>query len=582
MKMPQRLLTLAALLTVLVILLLNTAMVSRLFSVSAEYREQINKAADRVHLVYKDPYRIDYANTAAGANRAHLHLLRKNLNKSNATSGAGGGGGGGGGGGTANGGDGDDDNMSVEREKAAHDQNDTPEQEDDTVFRREHHQQQQSGYYNELQRRLDKSLRWYKSKRTALLNADILRHGINTSDSTLYIKDLQHIVQKYFREKPNTVPMRRRNLRLPNLKTIFQDYGMMSKLTSWEAVFYNIQQDALYDGRDPVINAVLKDLAEQPIEEVEMKTGGTQLKLIFTFQNEGRALFKPMRFPRDKETLPNHFYFVDFERHNAEIAAFHLDRILNFNRVPPNTGRLINMTRDIKRLADKKLAKTFFISPAQNVCFHGSCSYYCDTSHAICGNPDMLEGSFALLLPPEKVAPRKTWRSPWRRSYSKHLKALWEIYDDYCDQVRLKPPFNKGRRLVDLMDMAVFDFLTGNMDRHHYDTFREFGNDTFPLHLDNGRAFGKSHHDELTILAPVYQCCLIRYSTLLKLFHFYQGPVPLSQLMQQSMAADALFPILTDSHLQAVDRRVGIVLRTVYECIMRGNAVADVIVDDGF
>lgn len=28
----------------------------------------------------------------------------------------------------------------------------------------------------------------------------------------------------------------------------------------------------------------------------------------------------------------------------------------------------------------------------------------------------------------------------------------------------------------------------GNMDRHHYETFEKFGNETFLLHLDNGRA----------------------------------------------------------------------------------------------
>lgn len=27
----------------------------------------------------------------------------------------------------------------------------------------------------------------------------------------------------------------------------------------------------------------------------------------------------------------------------------------------------------------------------------------------------------------------------------------------------------------------------GNMDRHHYETFEKFGNDTFIIHLDNGR-----------------------------------------------------------------------------------------------
>ena len=43
-------------------------------------------------------------------------------------------------------------------------------------------------------------------------------------------------------------------------------------------------------------------------------------------------------------------------------------RVLGFYRVPPVAGRLFNMTYEIKRLADRKLAKTFFISPGI-VCF---------------------------------------------------------------------------------------------------------------------------------------------------------------------------------------------------------------------
>lgn len=62
-------------------------------------------------------------------------------------------------------------------------------------------------------------------------------------------------------------------------------------------------------------------------------------------------------------------------------------------------------------------------TPAGNVCFYGECSYYCSTEHALCGKPDQLEGSVAALLPDKALAKRRSWRSPWRRSYHKSKKA---------------------------------------------------------------------------------------------------------------------------------------------------------------
>ena len=82
-------------------------------------------------------------------------------------------------------------------------------------------------------------------------------------------------------------------------------------------------------------------------------------------------------------------------------------RLLGFRRAMPVTGRLLNITTEIYQVADDDLLKTFFVSPSSNLCFHGKCSYYCDTSHAICGNPDTLEGSFAAFLPAYEQTQRK-------------------------------------------------------------------------------------------------------------------------------------------------------------------------------
>ncbi|XP_068764199.1 extracellular serine/threonine protein kinase FAM20C [Struthio camelus] len=337
---------------------------------------------------------------------------------------------------------------------------------------------------------------------------------------------------------------------------------------NWLKFHIGINRYELYSRHNPAIEALLQDLVSQKITSVAMKSGGTQLKLIMTFQNYGQALFKPMKQTREQETPPDFFYFSDYERHNAEIAAFHLDRILDFRRVPPVAGRLVNMTREIRDVTrDKKLWRTFFISPANNICFYGECSYYCSTEHALCGKPDQIEGSLAAFLPDLSLAKRKTWRNPWRRSYHKRKKAEWEVDPDYCEEVKQTPPYDSGTRILDIMDMTVFDFLMGNMDRHHYETFEKFGNETFIIHLDNGRGFGKYSHDELSILVPLNQCCRIRKSTYLRLQLLAKEEYKLSLLMKESLLKDKIAPILYQPHLEAMDRRLRIVLKAISDCI---------------
>lgn len=108
----------------------------------------------------------------------------------------------------------------------------------------------------------------------------------------------------------------------------------------------------------------------------------------------------------------------------------------------------------------------------------------------------MLEGAM-LLMVPGKFA---KYRSPWQRTYRDGVQAEWEISDGYCSKVREKLPLD---RLLDLIDVAIFDFLIQNGDRHHYET-----RDDRVLLVDNGKGFGNPFKDHFDILAPLYQCCM--------------------------------------------------------------------------
>lgn len=167
------------------------------------------------------------------------------------------------------------------------------------------------------------------------------------------------------------------------------------------------------------------------------------------------------------------------------------------------------------------------------------------------------------------------------------------------------------------------------MDRHHYEVFSKFGEEGFPLHLDNARGwsqtqssttflfffffnavkfcfvvahfnhtfpprFGKHSKDEISILSPLSQCCMwvsfclmerfrnipggknvlwlflrIKSSTLLRLHLLSRPGYRLSDVMRESLEKDALQPILTEPHLLALDRRLQKVLRVVQRCIRR-------------
>ncbi|XP_042200936.1 extracellular serine/threonine protein kinase FAM20C isoform X2 [Callorhinchus milii] len=329
---------------------------------------------------------------------------------------------------------------------------------------------------------------------------------------------------------------------------------------NWMKFHMGINRYELYSRHNPHIETLLQELGTMKIVRVAQKHGGTQLKLVMTLENYGKVLFKPMKQTREQETSGDLFYFSDFERHTAEIAAFHLDRILDFRRIPPVAGRLVNMVKEIREItSDRKLEKTFFISPAKNVCFYGDCSYYCSMEHALCGKPNALEGSMAAYLPDIKLSKRLTWRNPWRRSYHERKKAKWEINPDYCAHVKKTPPYDKGTRLLEVIDMTILDFLMGNMDRHHYETFQKFENETFLIHLDNGRGIKRSTYSRLQLLATE------RYR--------------LSDVMRESLSRDRMDPILIEPHLLALDRRLQIVLKTTQDCIER-LGVGSVVEDD--
>lgn len=173
-----------------------------------------------------------------------------------------------------------------------------------------------------------------------------------------------------------------------------------------------------------------------------------------------------------------------------------------------------------------------------------------------------MEGSVTLWLP--DVWPLQKHRHPWGRTYREGKLARWEYDESYCDAVKKTSPYDSGPRLLDIIDTAVFDYLIGNADRHHYESFQDDEGASMLILLDNAKSFGNPSLDERSILAPLYQCCIIRVSTWNRLNYLKNGV--LKSALKSAMAHDPIAPVLSEPHLDAAEQRLLSVLATVKQC----------------
>ncbi|XP_063887752.1 glycosaminoglycan xylosylkinase-like isoform X6 [Scylla paramamosain] len=169
---------------------------------------------------------------------------------------------------------------------------------------------------------------------------------------------------------------------------------------------------SLVPGSAHGLGDVLGALATAPIISSDVGHGGTQLKIFLLLKGGQRAVFKPIRYLRE-EIIEGEIY-DGADRHNGEVAAFHLSRLLALPTVPLAVGRWVSLRKHILPVASKELATTFFKMEGGEVCFYGVC-YYCNKNESVCDNGATLEGVVTMWLPPH--LPLTQLHHPWARTY---------------------------------------------------------------------------------------------------------------------------------------------------------------------
>uniref|UniRef100_A0A2S2QHM9 Glycosaminoglycan xylosylkinase n=1 Tax=Sipha flava TaxID=143950 RepID=A0A2S2QHM9_9HEMI len=309
----------------------------------------------------------------------------------------------------------------------------------------------------------------------------------------------------------------------------------------------------------PYLGSTINLLKTSEIIKTYNALKGTQLKLLLMFKNNQEVLFKPKWYSESKIIYGD--VYAGKDRYNGEIMAFYISLILGFPRVPIVVKRILDST-EIHKTANIGLKKTMYInSTTKEMCLYGKC-FYCKREDPVCTKSERLEGAAIFHLPPYMKLKQRL--HPWRRTYNENKTARWETDNNFCTYV--KATFD-SERILDFIDICIFDFIIGNGDRHRYEVIEQFNN-TIIL-IDNGKSFGNPYKDHTDILAPLYQCCIIRQKTWERLKSIKGGTF--TNVLQNMLVVHETISLITLPHYNALERRLKLVYATVTMCQNQSN-----------
>lgn len=261
-------------------------------------------------------------------------------------------------------------------------------------------------------------------------------------------------------------------------------------------------------------------LVTAPIVEVTPNRGGASVSMRVRFADGSKAALKP---EQAHVTDPR-----------AEIAAYHVDRIVGFGRTAAVAGRRIDAAELRAALVSGGAPDAFVARfDRELVVRDGQIGAALIAWHTAA-------------LVEEEAEP------PWAAALAEDGPA----------------PEGDAVKLGERSDLVVFDFLIDNPDRFSGGNILRLGKGGPLVFLDQGAAFGKNRLAlGRTTRDRLEKVCRFRPATLAALRRMgAAGGERLSALLAKSLERDALAPVLNAAQLAGVDERLGALLAHAQGC----------------